>query len=944
MIEEINKLNDEKNKMKKDYSDLDEQKTKIIRENKQLKEQKNNLINNNQILTAEKNNLLDKKNSLEEKVNKLNKEHEEEKNLWTKKCSALNDDKDKLLEETKNLRNKYDGLIYNYTSLEETINLLKTENKNLEEEKKKLNEIYYSVKGENNNLISEKKNLEDKNNLLESEYRNEKNKLNEKINSLTIENNKLKNKAKNLENINNKIENEYVNEKKNLIEKNRTLTEEKNKCMIEKKDLEYRYYKLEKDYSKEKIKYNTLSKENNEMKDKINKLEENKNILENNVKDLNIIKQNEIKKLSEEKNLLITENLKLKENLKNNIKIMNENNEKHKNEISEKNNLLKMEQEKNKKLTEQLNDVKTQFANDNYEKMKEQIKNQKEIIENLNQKLENTKKDISQLNQQHNLILEEKNNYLSIIERNQTKNEYLENKIEDYYDVVVDINSIKSLKNEGWKICYNKERVDYKTIISEDNIKIGVLGLNNVGKSYLLSKLVEISIPTGYSIETKGISIKYSKGVEEADKNICILDSAGFESPLLLENKEDKEEQEENLGDKKIEKKEEENEEKEEKIQDKKNKFNNSNLENYLQKDKNEDLSKDKAQIERFIEQLILSLSNIIIIVVGKLTRTEQRLINRIKDLARKKEKKKFHCIIIVHNLAQFHKNIEIQNHIKKLFNSATFKLKTFQVAGNKYYANREYLVEEKNNDNLEDVDVFHYIMAKEGTEAGNYYNDLTMWLIKQNYNLCNHRNPIDIPKKIIELFSELSPDILGEQMKCQIDKNNENIIKLVDKNNSEKNEKSFKIQEVYSDQDGNYLMNTKKFEPIYSLYYYEEKKKKNKYSNEEDDDDDDDEEEEEIEKYLLLRLELPGNIIELTARSTNQEYEKLSGIIIKGRKLKDDFEEIENNKNFKCLVDKRSYENFSYFIELQKGLTLSENHAIGNTGIYEINFNKKNK
>ena len=43
-------------------------------------------------------------------------------------------------------------------------------------------------------------------------------------------------------------------------------------------------------------------------------------------------------------------------------------------------------------------------------------------------------------------------------------------------------------------------------------------------------------------------------------------------------------------------------------------------------------------------------------------------------------------------------------------------------------------------------------------------------------------------------------------------------------------------------------------------------------------------------------------------------------------------------------MVDKRSYENFSYFIELQKGLTLSENHAIGNTGIYEINFNKKNK
>jgi GTPase SAR1 family protein len=32
-------------------------------------------------------------------------------------------------------------------------------------------------------------------------------------------------------------------------------------------------------------------------------------------------------------------------------------------------------------------------------------------------------------------------------------------------------------------------------------MKIGVLGLNNVGKTYLLSKIVKVDFPTGYSIE-----------------------------------------------------------------------------------------------------------------------------------------------------------------------------------------------------------------------------------------------------------------------------------------------------------------------------------------------------------------------------------------------------------------------------------------------------------
>ena len=50
-------------------------------------------------------------------------------------------------------------------------------------------------------------------------------------------------------------------------------------------------------------------------------------------------------------------------------------------------------------------------------------------------------------------------------------------------------------------------------------------------------------------------------------------------------------------------------------------------------------IARDKAQTERFIEHLIISLSDMLILVVGKLTRTEQRLITRVKNLSKKMKK-----------------------------------------------------------------------------------------------------------------------------------------------------------------------------------------------------------------------------------------------------------------------------------------------------------------
>ena len=697
---------------------------------------------------------------------------------------------------------------------------------------------------------------------------------------------------------------------------------------ISKEELYNAYQQYVEAYEDLKIKLDEKNNQLDDVNSKYNELKEiNKNLEEKNKK---LSEKNDKLDDSEENNIFLIEKqvnfefisnrkekfLEDKENeinyLKNQMKDMeNEKNkiiEDLKNELNEKEKNINASQNEFNSMKNEVENTHSKFngAIQQFEKMQNEIQSQKEKIKTL----ENTEKELKKTLQEYELIKNKNEELDNLLKEGETKEEYLVKPAEDFYDVIIDINSIYSLRNEGWEIKYNKiTKEKYQKIIGEQTIKIGVIGINNVGKSYLLSKIIQGEIPTGYSIETKGISIKYSQGEKGEEEGICILDSAGFETPLLNENKSN----ENNETEKEEIEKEEENKDK---------------LENIIKLDEIEDeLSRDKAQTERFIEQLIISLSDMIILVVGKLTRTEQRLITRIKNLSKKNEKNKIKSIIIVHNLSQFHRKIEVENHIKNyLLLSATFKLLNKKVFGIQKYKDRTYYIEKL--DEQEDIEVFHYIMAKEGTEAGNYYNDLTIELIKQQYNQFNKRRRINIPQQITKLFSELSTEIIGEKMECEPLENDENKIILKDKKNDEKkNVEKFTIQNTYIDQDGNYLQSKVKFEPKYSMYFYKE-------INEDEDIED---------KYLLLRLEIPGNIVKLFARSTDPKKEKYRGIIIKGFKEKDKFEE-ESKEDFKEIYDNRNYEEFSYFIELKRNLELSKKQAIGNTGLYQIKFDKRNK
>jgi hypothetical protein len=191
----------------------------------------------------------------------------------------------------------------------------------------------------------------------------------------------------------------------------------------------------------------------------------------------------------------------------------------------------------------------------------------------------------------------------------------------------------------------------------------------------------------------------------------------------------------------------------------------------------------------------------------------------------------------------------------------------------------------------------------------------------KENKELKEKVNKLENSLKEKEVSAH---KINNEKNKLKLDYDNSALKKEGDNRNLINN---LQIQNTYTDLDGNYLQFKKKYEPNYSLYTYREV----------NDDEDD------FENYLLLRIEIPGNLTRLTARSTDPKMERYKGIVIKAKKEEDEIPEKEKDK-FTKIYDNRVYDEISYFIELRGSLKLYKKLCITDTEIYKIKFDKRNK
>ena len=482
------------------------------------------------------------------------------------------------------------------------------------------------------------------------------------------------------------------------------------------------------------------------------------------------------------------------------------------------------------------------------------------------------------------LVSLSKRSFIEKLNDLEKKKELEEYEAKDFYDVIININSIKDI-NKGWKIEMTKKGEEkYKAYKGKDLIKIGVVGNMNKGKSFILSKLSKINLPTGTSINTRGLSVKYpdlSDG--NFNRRFILLDSAGFEKPILrseikMEEKKDennKKNEEKNIKlNEEIKIKEEKKEENgikeghKEGHKEENDEKRNNDYQNFKAK------SGDILITESFLQSFIISVSDLLLVVIDILTLSDQKLINKIKkEVKSKAETKK---IFIIHNLKTYRTIKQVESYVNEiLLKSLSFQLrKDFQVTSDKEKQCIGYHFIESN---LKDLSIFHLLFAADGSQAGDYFNKYTINFIEGQYSNDWKKKEFDVIEEVKTIFSEYSSKYLEKKIDfVEFKSNAENIADKAIKLKAEKNEGELSLKKCIMDEIGLQTFKLNGFEPQYNYFINED--------------------------YLEIRVEIPGNVVPII--NSPKFIGENTVITIKGEKKKDKVpkyveDSIFNNREF---------------------------------------------
>ena len=298
----------------------------------------------------------------------------------------------------------------------------------------------------------------------------------------------------------------------------------------------------------------------------------------------------------------------------------------------------------------------------------------------------------------------------------------------EFYHTIIKLTSLKeSCTSEGFTVESSEEgEKNYEEQKEKDATVIGVVGNAKKGKSYILGKISNNPLPVGHSVTTEGISIKYPNinGVQ-----VIVLESSISEAPLTI-NGETKLENENEL------------------------------IERIA------DIAKDKQATENFLQNFILFSSNVLIVVVGELTYSEQKMINRIK---RELWNQKF--IFIIHNLMFLGNMEQVKDFIKdNVLTSITFGelIENHIISENddKSDSENDIFYTEKYEYNNKKIQIVHLFMAQEGSEAGKYYNESTINYLRNQLIACTKTRNYDVIERFKSYLALFSGEYLEEEIK----------------------------------------------------------------------------------------------------------------------------------------------------------------------------------
>ncbi len=346
------------------------------------------------------------------------------------------------------------------------------------------------------------------------------------------------------------------------------------------------------------------------------------------------------------------------------------------------------------------------------------------------------------------------------------------------YDLVIDIKTILDLE-KGWKINFygndeNKQRILKK--FDERNFVISVIGNSNRGKTYILNKISgfeEMKEGAKFSVQTKGLSIKCP-----IEKEFILMDTVGFNAPILLED--------ENIN-----------------IREKENEENID--------EKINEITRGQIITNYLLQNFIINEADILICMIGQITYSEQQFLNKIRVFCTNKKK-----LFIIHNLIHLMYAEEVFKYIKDVLKKViTCNLEERNIPNNyskklnqKGYYNK-YFVEINKEEGEESNLIHHFILVNDNIPESDYFNDSTIEFIR---NVISHGKN----QKHENIIERLRKYVIDKSELVLLEKINDIILK--DGKMKVENQK-IKPKSIAADELDNLTFISNGYNPNYSYY-----------------------------------------------------------------------------------------------------------------------------